>query len=481
MAQCMSGYAIYQSVSPAGGYSSQLEGASTSVRELADAHMKTAALLKFANEGMSDSWKGTAAESAKAHIEGMQKSIAQAGADNLEPAAKAINGESQDHNTLHTNIEEMPAEPEDAPWYDDINPWSDAQDDLNADWQAKNEKNISLYSQFSAQTASNTPPLEKSFPDIKTPSASGSTDAHADLIDANMTDYSGDSGSGTTSTSSTGTSNTGTGTNTGTGPGGIDGPGGTDGPGTHGPGTNGPGTNGPGTNGPGTNGPGTNGPGTNGPGTNGPGTNGPGTGGPGTSGPGTGSPTDEPSLPIGGTDASGYDDGFGGAGGFGAGSTGFGSNSNSSGGGAGGSAAALAAGGMMGGFAPGMGGAAGQEYNGRGFGSGSGFGNGAGAGAGAGGGAGSGGAGAGARSGMGNFGPSSGAAAEGAMGRGGAGNGMMGGPGAGRGKGEDDKEHSDDYYIESEMDVGLSETDEHGEKIVDPATGMAVPPPVIGE
>jgi hypothetical protein len=60
--------------------------------------------------------------------------------------------------------------------------------------------------------------------------------------------------------------------------------------------------------------------------------------------------------------------------------------------------------------------------------------------------------------------------------------GMMGGAGAGRGQGAEDKEHQDQYYIKQEMDPGLQvEYDEHGEKIVDETTGMTVVPSVIGE
>lgn len=77
------------------------------------------------------------------------------------------------------------------------------------------------------------------------------------------------------------------------------------------------------------------------------------------------------------------------------------------------------------------------------------------------------------------------AAAKGAAGSGAAGGrggpGMMGGAGgAGKGK-KDDEEHSDEYYVDQDFDDGLSTKNEFGEKIIDPNTGMVVPPPVIGE
>jgi len=53
---------------------------------------------------------------------------------------------------------------------------------------------------------------------------------------------------------------------------------------------------------------------------------------------------------------------------------------------------------------------------------------------------------------------------------------------AGRGKGEDDKDHKDKYFVKEELDTGLvTEVDELGEKIVDENTGSTVVQPVIGD
>jgi len=53
---------------------------------------------------------------------------------------------------------------------------------------------------------------------------------------------------------------------------------------------------------------------------------------------------------------------------------------------------------------------------------------------------------------------------------------------AGRGRGDDDKEHKDKYFVKEELDTGLvSEVDELGEKIVDENTGSTVVQPVIGD
>lgn len=53
---------------------------------------------------------------------------------------------------------------------------------------------------------------------------------------------------------------------------------------------------------------------------------------------------------------------------------------------------------------------------------------------------------------------------------------------AGRGRGDDDKEHKDKYFVKEELDTGLvTEVDELGEKIVDENTGSTVVQPVIGD
>lgn len=207
------------------------------------------------------------------------------------------------------------------------------------------------------------------------------------------------------------------------------------------------------------------------PGTSGtPSVNGPGSGGTGSSaGAGAGAGA---GGAAGSTAASGYNpgDAYGprgrGSGGFGPGS----------GGGAGGMGAVpFGPMGGAGGFGPGGSGGAGS--GGGGFGP---RGSGAmGPGAGAGGGAGAGK--------MAGAGPMGGAAGAGAGAKGGAGGGgrggmggMMGGAGAGKGQGGDDSEHRDQYFVKQEFEVGLTETDEHGEKMIDPETGLPVVPPVIG-
>lgn len=167
------------------------------------------------------------------------------------------------------------------------------------------------------------------------------------------------------------------------------------------------------------------------------------------------------------TAAAGYDAGQFGPGGR---RSGFGPGGAGSGGGAGGMGAMP--------FGP-MGGA-GAGGAGSGSGGGGGFGpRGTGAG-------GPGGPGAGGRvSGAGPMGGATAAGAAGAkpggMGAGGRGaGGMMGGAGGGKGQGGEDKEHKDSYFMKQEFEVGLTETDEHGEKMIDPETGLPVVPPVIG-
>ncbi|MGH3519417.1 MAG: hypothetical protein ACRDQ7_18765, partial [Haloechinothrix sp.] len=64
---------------------------------------------------------------------------------------------------------------------------------------------------------------------------------------------------------------------------------------------------------------------------------------------------------------------------------------------------------------------------------------------------------------------------------GGPAGGMMGAGGAGRGQGAEDKDHQRRYGLDTELDVDLHVKDEHGERMIDPVTGMPVVPPVIGE
>jgi len=53
---------------------------------------------------------------------------------------------------------------------------------------------------------------------------------------------------------------------------------------------------------------------------------------------------------------------------------------------------------------------------------------------------------------------------------------------AGRGRGDDDKDHKDKYFVKEELDTGLvTEVDELGEKVVDENTGSTVVQPVIGD
>lgn len=73
-----------------------------------------------------------------------------------------------------------------------------------------------------------------------------------------------------------------------------------------------------------------------------------------------------------------------------------------------------------------------------------------------------------------------GAAAAAAAGRGGTGAGGMMGAGAGRGQGDDDKEHQRKYGMDSD-EAFRPELDDEGGVLRDPATGMPVVPPVIGE
>jgi hypothetical protein len=53
----------------------------------------------------------------------------------------------------------------------------------------------------------------------------------------------------------------------------------------------------------------------------------------------------------------------------------------------------------------------------------------------------------------------------------------MGGAG-GKGKGEEDKEHSRKYGLDD--DSAFSLVDENGDPLVDPNTGMSVAPPTLG-
>lgn len=69
-----------------------------------------------------------------------------------------------------------------------------------------------------------------------------------------------------------------------------------------------------------------------------------------------------------------------------------------------------------------------------------------------------------------------------AGGRAGIGPGMTGGPGAGRGKGDDDREHKNKFAQPEQLDDGLPrEQDEYGERTIDEASGHTVVPPVIGD
>ncbi|MFF0147243.1 hypothetical protein ATK36_2754 [Amycolatopsis sulphurea] len=142
-----------------------------------------------------------------------------------------------------------------------------------------------------------------------------------------------------------------------------------------------------------------------------------------------------------------------------------------------------------GGFGPGGSSGVGQRSGGRGLrgglnggagtGSGAGRGAGAGLGSGAGRGAGSGaGAGGGAGSGAGAEGALRGSAGRGTAGaRGASGMGGMG-VGGGKGKGEEDAEHQRKYGVED--DSAFSLTDNDGERLLDPRTGLPPTPPTIG-
>ncbi|WP_158880633.1 hypothetical protein [Amycolatopsis anabasis] len=70
------------------------------------------------------------------------------------------------------------------------------------------------------------------------------------------------------------------------------------------------------------------------------------------------------------------------------------------------------------------------------------------------------------------------AGGPGARGAGGAG-GPMGAAGAGKGRGAEDEEHQRKYVVEGDEHFQL--TDEEGERVVDPRTGMSPTPPVIGQ
>lgn len=60
--------------------------------------------------------------------------------------------------------------------------------------------------------------------------------------------------------------------------------------------------------------------------------------------------------------------------------------------------------------------------------------------------------------------------------------GMAGGPGAGRGKGDDEREHKNKFAQPEQLDDGLPrEQDEYGERTIDEASGHTVVPPVIGD
>ncbi|WP_158605550.1 hypothetical protein [Amycolatopsis panacis] len=144
-----------------------------------------------------------------------------------------------------------------------------------------------------------------------------------------------------------------------------------------------------------------------------------------------------------------------------------------------------------GGFGPGGSSGVGQGASGRGLrgglngGAGTGGGAGRGAGAGLGSGAGRG-AGSGAGAGVGS-GAGSGALAEGGL-RGSAGRGTAGargasgmggmGMGGGKGKGEEDAEHQRKYGVDD--DSAFSLTDDDGERLLDPRTGLPPTPPTIG-
>lgn len=453
-----SGYRIYQMVHPNAAYSESMGGRSDGTSEAAKSHDDAAVELAGITGSLDDSWRGKAAEGARAELEMLQKISADAASSNLMPASSSMDYQGSTHTWARNTLEPMEEQPRQANVAERIFV-PNSQQKYNQEWAAKNSYNIDVYNGYSDATYSNADNLSKDFPevpeskwtDLEGPKSKVNIGGGGDDPKVGSSNYSTHSSS-TSSGGDTSSSSQNGGT---TSPSNSDGGGGrTEGGGTRLPdgsirlpdGTilhpDGSKTLPDGTrvlpdgtrilpdgtkvlpdgtkilpNGtkilP----------------------------------DGTIVRPNGQVIPPGNTSSSGLSSG------------GSGSDATAgllAGGAAGAGAGAGAAGGALGagGFGPGGGASSGVG----GLGAGKGMGAGA-----AGGGA----------AGMGK---------AGAMGRGGMG-GMMGGAGAGRGGGGDDeKEHQDQYFIKQELDPGLHvEYDEFGEKLIDDSTGLTVVPPVIGE
>jgi len=460
-----SGYRIYQMVHPNAAYSESMGTRSFAARTSAKSHDDAAVELAGITGSLDESWRGKAAEGARAELEMLQKISAEAASSNLVPAGSSMEYQSTTHSWARNTLEPMEESPKQANvWQRIVSPSTQRQ--YNEEWSQKNSYNVEVYGSYADATTANSDTLGKEFP--KVPESKWTElegPKPGTKIGGEIDDPKVGGGSGSTSASS---SSGGGGGGTGSGSGG--GGGGTGG----------------------------------------------GSGGGGDTGGGGGGqlPGGGIRLPDGGIK---YPDGRivypdgrivypdgrikypdgrveypdgrvvypNGRIEYPDGSVRLPNgqlvppgNTSSSGLSSGSDSAN--AGPLAGGpIAAGAGAAAGAGTGGGagGFAGSGGFGPGGGAGAG----------GMGAGKGMSAMPPGAGAggmgkAAGGMGGRAGGMGGMMGGGAGGRGQGDDEQEHKDQYFIKQELDPGLHvEYDEFGEKLIDDSTGLTVVPPVIGE
>lgn len=436
--QALPAPAIVQQVQQGPGTSSWDSGSSM-VQKMIQEHNQNGDDAQQITTMLESVWTGDGADAARARLRPLSD------ASSTSAQAYVVNGQklvdtTHGYNDMKIALQAMPPTPPHKNLWDQGTPWdTDTEKQIN-EYNAAANHNVDRYQKYADQAKTNGQGLNSNYGQVS------GFDGQNLKIDSGEDRGKGKTGSHEKVYRKGGQDSGGPGVSGG--PGTVGGPG------------NGPGTSGPGIGGPGTSEPGTSGPGSTGSG---------GTGGPG----GVLYPPGGVTVPPGyrpgdgdGTSTAGWTPPSVDRGG---GSSWTPSTPTSWGNGTGNSTGAGNSGGSTwtpGGFGP-FGGAG--ETAGRSGGIAARLGGGAGTGVGAGAGVGAGEEGA-VRGGA-------AAAGKGAAGAKGA-PGMGGMAGAGKGKGEEDKEHQRKYGIDD--DSAFSLVDENGERTLDPRTGLPPTPPTIG-
>ncbi|TVT28531.1 PPE domain-containing protein, partial [Amycolatopsis rhizosphaerae] len=153
-------YQIFQQIKGGPGTGS-LEAAGTAAQELQNNHEDRAQKIAALNQMMDSAWQGDGSQAAQAGAHPLRTWLNDS-AQNLGTSHQFIGNQINDFHTVSSRVQEIPQNPPSKGWTDDINPWSDKDDEINS-YNRKGQANVdafNAYYQASAQNAAGMPQFQ---------------------------------------------------------------------------------------------------------------------------------------------------------------------------------------------------------------------------------------------------------------------------------------------------------------------------------